>query len=65
LSSLLVEALIARPVFAEAGEVLHGDPHAGNLFLTEEHRLGILDWSLVGSLGERERVARCRPRSRG
>jgi ubiquinone biosynthesis protein len=54
LAELVVEALIARPVFSTAGQALfHGDPHAGNLFLTRDHRLAILDWSLVGSLGER------------
>jgi predicted unusual protein kinase regulating ubiquinone biosynthesis (AarF/ABC1/UbiB family) len=37
--------------------LFHGDPHAGNLFLTRDDRLAILDWSLVGSLGERERTA--------
>jgi ubiquinone biosynthesis protein len=58
LADLVVEALIARPFFAPAGAALfHGDPHAGNLFLTRDHRLAILDWSLTGSLGERERRA--------
>ena len=37
--------------------MFHGDPHAGNLFLTDENRLAILDWSLVGSLGERDVMA--------
>jgi ubiquinone biosynthesis protein len=58
LGDLLVEALIARPIFALTGQALfHGDPHAGNLFLTAEGRLAILDWSLAGTLGERERIA--------
>jgi ubiquinone biosynthesis protein len=58
LADLVVEALIARPFFAPAGAALfHGDPHAGNLFLTDDNRLAILDWSLAGSLGERERRA--------
>jgi ubiquinone biosynthesis protein len=58
LAGLVVEALVARPFFSKAGRALfHGDPHAGNLFLTADGRLAILDWSLVGSLGERERVA--------
>jgi ubiquinone biosynthesis protein len=58
LADLVVEALIARPFFAPAGAALfHGDPHAGNLFLTRDRRLAILDWSLAGSLGERERRA--------
>jgi ubiquinone biosynthesis protein len=58
LADLVIEALIAGPIFSTAGQALfHGDPHAGNLFLTLDNRLGILDWSLVGSLGERERTA--------
>jgi ubiquinone biosynthesis protein len=58
LADLVVEALIARPVFADADPApFHADPHAGNLFLTADQRLGILDWSLVGWLGEPERVA--------
>jgi ubiquinone biosynthesis protein len=58
LAELVVEALIARPIFLKASPALfHGDPHAGNLFLTRDHRLAVLDWSLVGALGERERIA--------
>ncbi len=37
--------------------LFHGDPHAGNLFLTDDGRLGILDWSLAGRLGVAERTA--------
>jgi ubiquinone biosynthesis protein len=58
LADLLVEALLARPIFAQASPALfHADPHAGNLFLTDDHRLALLDWSLVGSLGGPQRVA--------
>jgi ubiquinone biosynthesis protein len=58
LAALVLEALVARPVFtADGGALFHGDPHAGNLFLTHDHRLAVLDWSLVGRLGERERTA--------
>jgi ubiquinone biosynthesis protein len=58
LADLIIEALIARPIFATASPaVFHADPHAGNLFLTEDGRLALLDWSLVGALGEPERVA--------
>src|SRR5690242_6964794 len=57
LADLVLSALIARPIFLRSGQALfHADPHAGNLFLTRDHRLALLDWSLVGSLGERERV---------
>ncbi len=58
LAALLVEALIAQPMFAAEHDALfHGDPHAGNLFLTHDNRLAILDLSLVGVLGEQERQA--------
>jgi ubiquinone biosynthesis protein len=58
LAELVIKELIARPIFLRASKALfHADPHGGNLFLTRDHRLAILDWSLVGSLGERERIA--------
>ena len=58
LASLVAEALIARPVLApEPRAVFHSDPHAGNLFLTNDGRLAILDWSLVGELTEAERAS--------
>jgi ubiquinone biosynthesis protein len=58
LADLIAEALIAVPIFSRASAALfHGDPHAGNLFYTEDGRLGILDWCLIGTLGERERIA--------
>jgi ubiquinone biosynthesis protein len=57
-AELVVGSLISRPIFSHASQAMfHGDPHAGNLFWTDENRLAILDWSLVGSLGERDRVA--------
>jgi ubiquinone biosynthesis protein len=57
LARLTARALIAQPVFAESDAALfHSDPHAGNLFFTREGRLAILDWSLVGRLGDTERT---------
>ncbi len=56
MSRLIIETLIARPIFSKAARApFHGDPHAGNLFATRDRRLAILDWSLTGSLGEHER----------
>ncbi len=57
LAGLIVEALIARPLWS-AGPVtmFHADPHAGNLLATDDGRLGLLDWSLVGTLGKDDRV---------
>ncbi|MEQ8786877.1 MAG: AarF/UbiB family protein [Pirellulaceae bacterium] len=58
LAGLVAKSLVARPIFARSGDALfHSDPHAGNMMLTQDGRLAILDWSLVGALNERERVA--------
>ena len=57
LAELIVEALIAGPTWSPAANaIFHADPHAGNLFVTPERRLAILDWSLTGTLGDHERV---------
>lgn len=58
LAQLVVEALVAQPIFSRAPRaVFHSDPHAGNLFFTDDARLAILDWSLVGELDRRQRTA--------
>ncbi|MEA2632155.1 MAG: ubiquinone biosynthesis protein, partial [Chloroflexota bacterium] len=58
LARLIVEALIAQPVWSNAPAALfHADPHAGNLLATHDGRLAILDWSLVGTLGVQAREA--------
>jgi ubiquinone biosynthesis protein len=58
LASLVTQALVAEPLFSRASRAMfHCDPHAGNLFYTDDGRLAILDWSLVGHLGEAERIA--------
>jgi ubiquinone biosynthesis protein len=58
LAELIVEALIAGPIWSPASHAtFHADPHAGNLFVTPDRCLAILDWSLIGTLGEGERVA--------
>lgn len=57
-AELLVKSLIARPILALGDDALfHGDPHAGNLLLTRDGRLAILDWSLATTLDEDRRVA--------
>lgn len=56
LARLLIETLIARPVFClEPRALFHGDPHAGNLSAVKGGGLAVLDWSLVGFLGQKER----------
>jgi ubiquinone biosynthesis protein len=58
LAELVVTGLIARPILSAGDDALfHGDPHAGNLLLTGEQRLAILDWSLATTLAEARRVA--------
>jgi len=57
-AELVVTALLARPILSTSDDALfHGDPHAGNLLLTPERRLAILDWSLATTLSEKKRVA--------
>ena len=58
LARLVTRALLAQPIFSRTHwAMFHSDPHAGNLLYTHDGRLAILDWSLVGHLGESERVA--------
>jgi ubiquinone biosynthesis protein len=58
LAMLVTEALLARPLWSSSDMAMfHADPHAGNLLLTPDNRLGILDWSLVGSLSKAVRVS--------
>ena len=57
LARLVTRALLAKSVFSPTHwAMFHSDPHAGNLFYTRDGRLAILDWSLVGHLGEAERT---------
>ncbi len=58
LARLLARTLIAKPIFSKSDQaIFHADPHAGNLFFTDDERLAILDWSLATTLGARERIA--------
>ena len=58
LAEMIIEALIAGPIWSRSARAtFHADPHAGNLFVTPDRRLAILDWSLTGCLGEAERIA--------
>jgi len=57
LANSVIEALIAWPVWTPLETVMfHADPHAGNLFFTEDEQLAVLDWSLTGYLGKVERI---------
>ena len=57
LGNTIVEALLARPLWSAAPRAMfHADPHAGNLFATDDGKLAILDWSLVGHLTKNDRI---------
>lgn len=54
----LIDGLIARPFWmSETWSIFHGDPHGGNIFLTENGQLVALDWSLAVELPKNDRVA--------
>eukprot|EP00927_Polykrikos_kofoidii_P029545 TRINITY_DN25549_c0_g1_i1.p1 TRINITY_DN25549_c0_g1~~TRINITY_DN25549_c0_g1_i1.p1 ORF type:complete len:580 (-),score=104.04 TRINITY_DN25549_c0_g1_i1:60-1751(-) len=53
---------VARQLFEVQGRCLldegffNGDPHAGNVLLLDDGRLGLIDWGQVGKLASQERV---------
>jgi len=56
LAGLLVDSLIAKPLWNQAEKALfHADPHAGNLLITPELGLAVLDWSLMAELNLHQR----------
>jgi ubiquinone biosynthesis protein len=56
LASLMVSALIGLPFWSpRQTAVFHGDLHAGNLFVTQDGRLAVLDWSLTVHLSKADR----------
>jgi ubiquinone biosynthesis protein len=56
LAGLVLKELVAKPIWnTEPCAIFHADPHAGNLFYTQDGRLAILDWALVGYLDKTER----------
>lgn len=60
-AATLFESLIWTPLFSTSETTLfHGDPHAGNLFAAKDEkgevRLGLLDWSLTGTLTRTQRM---------
>ncbi len=57
LADLITGALIARPIWSPGPRTLfHADPHAGNLMVTDDRRLAILDWSLMGYLSKSDQI---------
>lgn len=59
LAERLVNTLVARPFWSPDGSSgpFHGDPHAGNLLVTPDGRLALLDWSLSIQLTPEQRQA--------
>jgi ubiquinone biosynthesis protein len=57
LSTQIIEALIAHPLFSTKEEaIFHADPHAGNLFVDETtHELILFDWALTERLDFEQR----------
>ena len=56
LAGMVLQELVAKPIWSTRPRaIFHADPHAGNLFYTDDSRLAVLDWSLVGHLDNRER----------
>jgi ubiquinone biosynthesis protein len=61
LAAALVEALLAQPFFSPTEATpFHADPHAGNVYLTDDGRLALLDWALVAELSKAQREAMVR-----
>lgn len=56
LADTMIAALIGQPFWSQAEQaVFHADLHAGNLFLSTDGRLAVLDWSLTLRLAKAER----------
>lgn len=56
LASTMVSALVGLPFWSSAQCALfHADLHAGNLFVTDDGRLAVLDWSLTLRLSKADR----------
>lgn len=58
LATTAMSALLARPFWSlDDPAVFHGDLHGGNLFVTPENRLAVLDWALTARVSKRQREA--------
>ena len=53
-----MSALLAKPFWTrDDPELFHGDLHGGNLFVTPDGRLAVLDWALTARVTKRQREA--------
>lgn len=61
LAFVAIEALLSKPFWSTSPDAhFHADPHAGNIFVTADGRVALLDWALTTelTLGQREAVVR-------
>lgn len=57
LAETMIVALLALPIWSpHVRAPFHADPHAGNLMVSDDGRLALLDWSLVGYLTKDDRI---------
>jgi ubiquinone biosynthesis protein len=58
LATTAMSALVAKPFWTlDDPAVFHGDLHGGNLFVTPDQRLAVLDWALTARVSKRQREA--------
>ncbi|MFT4103501.1 MAG: AarF/UbiB family protein [Burkholderiaceae bacterium] len=58
LADTTVAALLAEPFWnGDENVFFHADPHAGNLLVTDDGRLAVIDWALVARLSKHQREA--------
>ena len=58
LGARMIAVLLAKPFWTRDPEAMfHGDLHGGNLLLTGDGRLAVIDWSLTAVLTKAEREA--------
>ena len=58
LAATIIDSLLAKPFWStEPMAIFHADPHAGNLFATDDGRLAILDWALIVEFNMEQRAA--------
>lgn len=58
LANALVETLLGQAFWSAGKEAfVHADLHGGNLFLTDDGRIAVLDWSLTARVPKRHREA--------
>ncbi|GAC1306764.1 MAG: hypothetical protein NVS2B3_03850 [Vulcanimicrobiaceae bacterium] len=61
LAAIAIEALLGKPFWSTSADAhFHADPHAGNVYVTSDGRVALLDWALTTELSrvQREGVVR-------